>query len=48
MLPIKISHFALAVSFTSYGLPNGLYLTVPGIGRLIWGYGGWRGLNVDS
>lgn len=47
MLAIKISRFALAISFTNYGLPNGLYLTVPGVCRVIWGYGGWRGLNVD-
>ncbi|MFI5409079.1 hypothetical protein [Kaistia sp. UC242_56] len=48
MFAIKISHLAIAVSFTSYGLPNGLYLSVPGIGRVIWGHGGWHGFNVDS
>ena len=48
MFAFKISHLALAVSFTSYSLPNGLYLTLPGIGRVIWGHGGCGGLNVDS
>lgn len=48
MIAFKISHLALAVSFTNHGLPNGFYVVVPGVGRVVWGYGGWQGLLVDG